>query len=306
MAESDSSNGVCRRLPPLTALRAFECAARRLSFRKAADELGVTPTAISHQVRLLEDVLGQPLFVRHVRRVALTPAAKSLFPVLRDGFDSFAAAIAHLRPLHSRPRVVLSATRLFTARRLVPALGAFSALHPGIDLHLHASDSVVDLLAGDADIAVRYGDGPFAGLVAERLMPERVGVLASPTLGISQPAHLFHVPLLHSDWTGPMEAPDWASWARQAGLSGLPVTTGVRLTDDSHALQAAIAGHGAVVSSLVLAAPEIRSRLLANPFGPVIEGGHYHIVATGRAILQSGVSQVRDWLRTFRCRDDLD
>ena len=303
MAEPASSTGAFRRLPPLNALRAFECAARRLSFRNAADELGVTPTAISHQVRLLEDILKQPLFVRHVRRVELTPAGMALFPVLREGFDSFAMAIAHIQPLRSRPRVVLSATRLFTARRLVPALGAFAAEHPEIDLHLHASDAVVNLSAGDADIVVRYGDGPFPDLEAEPLMPERVGVLASPALSIVEPSDLHGVPLLHSDWIGPMAAPDWASWARLAGISDLPVAAGLRLTDDSHALQAAIAGQGAVVSSLVLAAPDIQSGLLVNPFGPVIEGAQYHIVTAGNAPLRPEVSKVRDWLRTLRYGD---
>ncbi|VXD03614.1 LysR substrate-binding domain-containing protein [Sphingomonas sp. 8AM] len=306
MAELTSPVASSRRLPPLNALRAFECAARRLSFRKAADELGVTPTAISHQVRLLEDILEQPLFVRHVRRVALTQAGRALFPVLRDGFDSFASAIAQLHPQRSRSRVILSATRLFTARRLVPALGDFAADHPGIDLHLHASDGVVDLEAGDADIAVRYGNGPFPGLTSEPLMPERVGVLASPMLGIAQPSDLFRVPLLHSDWTGPMTAPDWARWARLAGISDLPVATGARLTDDSYALQAAIAGHGAVVSSLVLAAPEIRSGLLTHPFGPVIEEGLYQIVMANHAALRPEVLQVRDWLRAFRGDGVLD
>ena len=168
--------------------------------------------------------------------------------------------------------------------------------HPGIDLHLHASDAVVNLGAGDADIAVRYGSGPFPGLIAEPLMPECVGLLARPGLGIAEPSDLLDVPLLHSEWTGPMAAPDWANWARLAGISDLPVAAGVRLTDDSHALQAAIAGQGAVLSSLVLAAPEIRSGLLANPFGPVIKGGQYHIVTAGNARLRPKVSEVRDWL----------
>lgn len=303
MAEPESSVGAPRRLPSLNALRAFECAARRLSFQKAADELGVTPTAVSHQIRLLEDSLNQPLFVRHVRRVALTQAGRALYPVLRDGFDSFASVIAQLHPERSRRRVILSATRLFTARRLVPALGAFAVDHPGIDLHLHASDGVVDLEAGDADIAVRYGKGPYPSLTSEPLMPERVGVLASPRLGIARPSDLLHVSLLHSDWTGPMMAPDWAGWARLAGLPDLPVATGVRLTDDSLALQAAIAGHGAVMSSLVLATPEIRSGLLVHPFGPVFEEGFYYIVMAGRSTIRPEVLKVRDWLRAFRHDD---
>jgi LysR family transcriptional regulator, glycine cleavage system transcriptional activator len=166
----------------------------------------------ANRIRVYDDILKQPLFIRHIRRVALTPAGMALFPILRDGFDVVALIIAQLQRQRSRPRVVLSATPLFTARRLVAALGAFAAEHPRIDLHLHARDTVVNLDADDADIAVRYGDGPFPGFVTKPLMPECVGVLASPALGIVELSCLRGVPLLHSDWIGPMAAPDWASW----------------------------------------------------------------------------------------------
>src|SRR5688500_6844266 len=127
-----------RKLPPLAALRAFEAAARQQSFKRAASELAVTPTAISHQVKLLEETLGLPLFTRGVRRIDLTPEGQRLFPVLRDGFDRFDETLSELR----RPKreiLTLSATPLFTARWLVPRVDSFRELNPGVDQRLHAS-----------------------------------------------------------------------------------------------------------------------------------------------------------------------
>jgi LysR family glycine cleavage system transcriptional activator len=286
-----------RRLPPLAALRAFEAAARHLSFRGAAEELAVTPTAISHQIRLLEETLGMALFVRQVRRVTLTDAGQRLYPILRDGFDSFERAIMDLSPQSRRKAVTLTATTLFTARRLLPALGAFRSEHPTFDLRLHASDEPVDLHAGVADIAVRYGAGPFDGLVAEPLLSERFGVLCNPRLGISDAGDLKHATLIHTEWKRPGMAPDWRRWARLAGATDLAIEGGLRFTDDGHALQAAIAGHGVAIASLVLAQPEIEAGLLAHPFGPIIEGGTYHIVATPQNMACADVQAVREWLK---------
>ncbi|MBY6240136.1 LysR family transcriptional regulator [Methylosinus sp. Sm6] len=287
-----------RRLPPLATLRAFEAAARHLSFRRAADELLVTPTAISHQIRLLEEALGMALFVRQVRRVALTEAGQRLYPTLRDGFDAFERAIADLAPQHRRKAVTLAATTLFTARRLLPALGSFRSDHPEFDLRLHASDELVDLVSGVADIAVRYGAGPFDGLVAEPLLSERFGVLCSPSLRLSSPDDLRRATLLHVEWKQPSIAPDWRRWARLAGVTDLAVEEGPRLSEDGHALQAAIAGHGVAIASLVLAQPEIGARALVHPFGPVIEGETYHVVATLQKMACNDVRAVRDWLKT--------
>ena len=138
-------SGTGRRLPPLHALRAFEAAARHLSFKAAAEELAVTPTAISHQVRLLEDTLGLRLFERRARCVELTQEGRELYPVLRDGFDRFAWAIAQLRARRLRSVVTLSATVAFTARWLVPRAPSFHRANPRTDLRLHASDDPVDL-----------------------------------------------------------------------------------------------------------------------------------------------------------------
>jgi len=286
-----------RKLPPLAALRAFEAAARHLSFQKAARELAVTPTAISHQLRLLEATLGLPLFHRHVRRVSLTPAGVQLYPVLRDGLDDFARAIAGLSPSSQRSAVTISATTLFTARRLIPALGRFQAQWPQFALRLHASDDAVDLASGAADLAVRYGAGPFPGLVSEPLCQERFGVVCSPSLDLRDPADLTAARLIHSEWLRRDLQPNWRRWQALARVAGVNVEAGLRFTDESHAIQAAVAGQGVVITSLFLVEDEISRGVLVHPFGPVIEGHHYHLVATEENMASADVQAVRQWLK---------
>lgn len=298
MDEVNSAIARVRRLPPLAALRAFEAAARHLSFREAAAELAVTPTAISHQIRLLEETLGVPLFVRRTRRVALTEAGRRLFPTLRDGFDAFAHVIGELKP--RRQSVTVSATTQFTSRRLLPAVPVFNVRHPDIDLRLNANEAPVDIAAGAADIAVRYGGEIGAGLQSEPLLVERFGMLCSPMLGLTGPADLQRVPLLHTDWLRDT-TPDWHRWAKQAGIAGLKLDQGARFTNGDHAIQAAIAGQGAIIASLVLAEEEIRAGLLVQPFGPVIEGIYYQIVTRAEPP-RPEVAVVVNWLREVVAR----
>ncbi|WID96315.1 LysR substrate-binding domain-containing protein [Bosea vestrisii] len=286
-----------RKLPPLAALRAFEAAARHLSFQKAARELAVTPTAISHQLRLLEATLGLSLFDRHVRRVSLTPAGAQLYPVLREGLDSFARAIAELSLPSRRSAVTISATTLFTARRLIPALSLFQAQWPQFALRLHASDEAVDLASGAADVAVRYGAGPFAGLVSEPLWQERFGVVCSPALGLRDSADLTTATLIHSEWRRRDLQPDWRRWQALARVARLNVEAGLRFTDESHAIQAAVAGQGVVITSLFLVEDELSRGVLVHPFGPVIEGHHYHLVATEENMASADVQAVQQWLK---------
>lgn len=268
-----------------------------MSFQKAADELAVTPTAISHQLRLLEATLGLPLFERHVRRVSLTAAGARLYPVLRDGLDDFARAIAELSLQPQRSAVTISATTLFTARRLIPALGFFQQQWPQFALRLHASDEAVDLASGAADIAVRYGAGPFAGLVSEILCQDRFGVVCSPALGLRDPCDLTAATLIHSEWLRRDLQPDWRRWQALAQVPGLNVDAGLHITDESHAIQAAVAGQGVVITSLFLIEDELARGVLVHPFGPVIEGHHYHLVATERNMASADVQAVRQWLK---------
>lgn len=284
-------------MPSLGALRAFEAAARHLSFQKAAQELFVTPTAISHQIRELESSLGMPMFHRHIRRVTLTPAGRQLFPVLRQGFDAFAHAIAELYPQSRRSAVTVTAGTLFTARRLIPALGSFQQDYPGFQLRVHASEEIVDLNSGIADVAVRYGAGPYPGLVAEPLCRERFGVVCSPALGMDAPEDLRDVSLIHAEWRRGDYQPSWRKWCELAGMDGMDLDAGLTFTDDSHAIQAAIAGHGAAIASLPLVEDELARGVLVHPFGPVLEGEHYHFITTSENAACEDVRVVRDWLR---------
>ncbi len=287
-----------RKLPPLGALRAFEAAARHLSFKRAADELGVTPTAISHQLRQLEDILGQRLFARQIRKVTLTPAGEALYPVLRDGFESFAHAIERLRAGPRRQRLTLSATPAFVAKWLLPRLSDWQARHPGIDLHLHASETPVDLGAGSADAAIRYGRGDWPDLHSELLLPSHFAPVASPRLKLRKPADLNNQTLLHFDWRlRRRDTPTWKRWAEQAGIA-LDVSGGLRFSDESHAIQAAIAGQGVALLGLPLVAAELASGALVQPFGPVLQGDSYHLAVPPDRAQALEIAALRAWLRS--------
>lgn len=288
-----------RQLPPLSALRAFEAAARHLSFKRAAEELGVTPTAISHQIRQLEELLGVRLFERRTRQVLITPEGQLLYPVLRDGFDAFAKALDALTARPSRHVVTLSATTAFTARWLVPRIAAFREANPGIDLRLHASDEPVDFRSGVADAAIRYGRGPYPGLVTEELFSDRFAPVCSPRLGMRRKEDLRSRSLLHFEWRRvERDTPTWRLWLERAGLRGIDATGGTTFTDESHAIQAALAGQGIALLSLRLVDDDLRSGTLVQPFGPVLEGYRYHLVHPAEARARPEISALRAWLQS--------
>lgn len=287
-----------RRLPPLSALRAFEAAARHGSFKRAADELAVTPTAISHRIRVLEEHTGLQLFVRQVRQVTLTPAGIALYPVLRDGFDAIEAVLARLTQAHRRDRVTVSATHAFTAKWLVPRVARFHALHPDIDLQLHASDATVDLGAHGVDIAIRYGNGPYPGLAAEVMFADVYAPVANPILGVRAIDAPPSVPLIHFDWKKAAPGnPTWEHWHAQADLSWDTSRGQLRYSDEGHAIQAAVAGQGIALLSLALVADEIAAGYLVQPFGPAIPGYTYHLVMRADPALGPAARAVAHWLR---------
>jgi LysR family glycine cleavage system transcriptional activator len=287
-----------RRLPPLPALRAFEAAARHMSFKRAAAELGVTPTAISHQIRQLEDHVGRRLFERRPRRLVLTPDGQLLFPVLRDGLDAFANAVAALAGARKRGVVTLSATTAFTARWLVPRVASFHAANPDLDLRLHASDDPVDFSAGAADAAVRYGAGLYPGLASEELFRDSFAPVCSPHLGVRTPDDLRRHSLIHFEWRRlARDTPVWGLWLARAGLAGIDPRAGLTFTDESHAIQAAIAGHGIALLSRVLVADELAGGALIQPFGPVLDGYRYALVHPQGAERSPKIAAIRTWIR---------
>ncbi len=260
-----------RRLPPLTQLRAFEAAARHRSFKRAALELSVTSAAISHQVRELESSIGVLLFERRTREVVPTASALRLYPVLRDGFDAFAAALHALAAGESRT-VTLSTTPAFATQWLLPRLPQLQRLHPGIELRLHASDDAVDLAVDDVDLAVRYGDGPFPDHEALRFADDRLLPVASPALGLRAPPDLAGHRLIHFDWRRDAgKRPTWKTWMWAAGMEHADASHGLRFSEVAHAIQAAVAGQGVALLNEVLVADALARGVLVAPFGPQLE-----------------------------------
>jgi LysR family transcriptional regulator, glycine cleavage system transcriptional activator len=287
-----------RRLPPLSSLRAFEAAARHGSFKRAADELAVTPTAISHRIRVLEDHTGLKLFVRQVRQVTLTDAGAQLYPVLRHGFDAIETVLARLTQANRRERVTVSATHAFTAKWLVPRVARFHASHPDIDLHAHASDETVDFDAHGVDIAVRYGNGPYPGLATEVMFADAYAPVVNPMLGVRTIADLQSVPLIHFDWKKVSAAnPTWETWFARTGMEWHPSRGQLRYSDEGHAIQAAVAGQGVALLSLALVADEIAAGYLAQPFGPALPGYTYHMAMRADPPPGTAAQAVADWLR---------
>lgn len=289
-----------RKLPPLGALRAFEAAARRASFKHAADELHVTPTAISHQIRALEDGLGVKLFERQTRKVRLTAAGQQLFPAVRDGLDGMERAVLAVQR-SGRPHVAtLTSTVAFMARRLAPLAGQFRAAHPDWTLRLDASDQIVDL-DHDADAAIRYGSGSYPGLVVEPLFGDRFAPVCSPALNLATVQDLKHATLVHFEW-GPAarddaRAPVWRHWLAQAGVEVADAQAGLRFTDEIHAVQATIAGQGVGLLSLTLVAEELASGALVQPFELALESFRYDLVYSERAVERPATRLLRDWVR---------
>lgn len=284
-----------RPLPPLTALRAFEAAARWGSFKQAASELALTPTAVSHQVRALEDRLGLRLFERRTRLVVLTEAGRKLGASLNDAFDRMAEAIDAVKP--RRASVTIATTPAFAAQWLLPRWHALAGAHPHIDLRLHADNGLVDLHGGTADLAIRYGKGgPYAGLQTNVLLADRFMPVASPSLTLRSPKDLARHALIHFEWHRPDAGhPSWALWFAQAGVKPCGLQD-LRFTDESHAIQSAVAGQGVALLSEVLVRDEVRRGLLRMPFGPVLEGMVYHLVWPA-APVKPEVDEVARWIR---------
>lgn len=287
-----------RHLPPLASLRAFEAAARLVSFKRAAAELHVTPTAISHQVRQLEEMLGTRLFERRTRQVVLTPEAQVLLPVLRESFDAIARTIDGLSRRPRRTTLTLSATPAFAAKWLVPRIAEFHAARPDIDLTLLATLEVVDVNSGPADLALRYGEGPYDDLIAVPLTTDRFAPVANPRLGITGPDDLASATLIHSEWhRSDPRNPTWRRWLKIAGVDGVDPAAGIRFSDETHAIQAAVAGAGIALHSLLLVADELKAGTLVTPFGPEIDGFTLHLVRGRDRPRTEAMAAVEAWLR---------
>ena len=287
-------------LPPLASLRAFEAAARHCSAKLAAHELSVTPTAISHQVRQLEDTLGVALFIRQPRQLVLTPQGRELQAVLSESFGAMAQAVARLRAPPARKVVTLSTMPAVAARWLLPGVGALRAAHPQLDLHIHASHEAVPLDGVSADVAIRYGHGKWPGLVAEKLFDNVFAPACSPALKLRRRGDLRRHTLLHFSVPRSRNQPGtWAAWQRQAQVPGLDVSAGPVFSDETHTVSAALQGQGVALMSLALIADELRAGTLVRPFGPVLQGLPFYLVCPEARRSEPAVAAVFEWVRAL-------
>jgi LysR family transcriptional regulator, glycine cleavage system transcriptional activator len=292
-----------RRLPPLNALRAFEAAARHLSFTKAAEELHVTQAAISHQVRALEEYLGVQLFRRQNRAVLLTDAAQLSLPRLRDAFDQLAEAVESIRASDSENLLTVSVTPSFAAKWLVPRLDSFRKAYPDLEVRIDASTQLVDFARDNIDAAIRYGSGRYGGLVSELLMDVEVSPVCSPRLlegekPLATPSDLRWHRLLHTDWASQRgEEPDWRMWLLAAGVRDIDWSKGPQFNDWMLAMQAAIEGQGVVLGRSALVANDIAGGRLVRPFNVSVPGKFaYYLVYPEPAAKRAKVAAFRDWL----------
>ena len=291
-------------LPPLGALRAFEAAARHMSFSKAADELHVTPAAISHQIHALEQDLGVTLFHRMNRSVELTASARVLLPGLTEAFAGIQSSVRRLRAHNDTGALTVTASPSLAAKWLVLRLHRFQEQHSEVDVRISATDAVVDLAKGDYDIAIRYGAGRYPGLEVELLLENEVFPACSPQLlangpPLRAPEDLPAHALIHdqADERDPL-VPTWSMWLKAAGVAKVPATSGLSFNNMHLALDAAIAGHGVVLAQSTIAAGDLAAGRLVRLFTLALPDQFaYYIVTAPGALERPKVRAFRDWLR---------
>ena len=286
-----------RRLPPLNALKAFEAAARHLSFTKAAEELFVTQAAISHQIKALEENLSMKMFRRKNRTLLLTEEGQSYFLDIKDIFSSLSQATEKLLSRTASGTLTVASQPSFAIQWLVPRLAQFSELHPEIDVRIKAIDLDKGFLNDDVDIAIYYGRGLWPGINAEKLRDEYLIPVCSPSLltgdkPLNKPSDLAKHTLLHD-----LSRKDWKNWCRQTGVVSLNVNHGPIFSLSSLVMQAAIYGQGVALGYSVFARPEIEAGRLVCPFDEfLMSKDAYYIVSEESQSELGKIKAFRQWM----------
>ncbi|WNJ80294.1 LysR substrate-binding domain-containing protein [Cedecea neteri] len=295
-----------RRLPPLTAIRAFDAVARHSSFKAAAEEIGVTPTAISHQIRLLEDSLEQRLFTRSARGVALTAAGEILFRASGNMFTMLSEAVESIATISHPGTLTLSTTSNFLTNWLVPRLPSLHQQHPSLELRFHSGVALADLHGKMADCAVRYSMQADETLDSTLLHSDSFVLVASPQLKLRSVKDLPGMTLFHIDNRHvPSPEPSWQHWKSVFGPEDLDVQSGIHFDDETHAIQAAIAGQGILLASELLIRRALQQGLLHIALPGALPGANYYFVTSHEKARREDVGQVRAWLKQAFEADEL-
>ena len=292
-----------RPIYPLNALRAFEASARHLSFVKAADELSVTPAAVSHQVKKLEEFLGFPLFRRQSRGLLLVESGQSLLSELSEVFLQLDKAMERVIDHDSRGTLTLSVAPTFAVMWLIPRLQQFYALYPDIDVRISTGLGLIDFQRDDFDAAIRLGSGQWFGLETIKLFEESVSPMCSPRLlegpdAMRSPDDLRNQVLLHNhSMDYDPDAPTWEKWLEAAGATGVDASRGTHFSLPDHGLQAAIDGAGVVLGWRFLSAKDIAAGRVVEPFDLTLPlGSSFFLVYPEAHSLRPNIVAFRDWL----------
>jgi LysR family transcriptional regulator, glycine cleavage system transcriptional activator len=299
-----------RKLPPLRPLRAFEAAARHHSFSAAANELGVTPTAISHQIRRLEEACGVRLFQRRPRPLLLTSAGARLYPALRNGFDALASAVALLAEDDVQAPLRVTSPSAFASKWLVPQLPKWREQNPTVALEIIGTDAVLDVRADAADVAIRYARKPPPDYVVQEVFRDAYVPVCSPRLierhgPIERAADLLRFPLIHYDWiTRDPEAPTWQHWlsvARSIDPDFRPPEKvwDLSFREELHAIDAVVGGQGVAICSDVVVSNELRNGLLVKAHPLSLPGYGFYIVSMAHSPRAPAIEAFSAWMRAL-------
>jgi LysR family transcriptional regulator of beta-lactamase len=260
---------------PLNALRAFESAARHLSFTRAALELNVTQAAVSQQVRMLEERLGTALFKRLPRGLGMTDEGLALRPVLSDAFDRIEAVLKRFEGGHFHEVLTVGVVGTFAVGWLMPRLKSFRDTHPFVEMRLLTHNNLVDLATEGLDFAIRFGDGTWPGSLATKLFDAPLTVLCTAEIAqrVTEPADLAHETLLRS-----YRADDWMNWFAAAGIPPRPIR-GPIFDSSRLMVEAAMQGAGVALAPAVMFEQELRTQRLVRPFDVEVHAGSYWLTS---------------------------
>jgi LysR family transcriptional regulator, glycine cleavage system transcriptional activator len=292
------------RIPGLSTLKTLEAAGRLMSFTKAAGELGVTPAAVSHQIREFEDQLGVRLFQRTSRSMRHTPAGRMLHETVAEALDSISRTVARLQRAGSKKRLKVTSYPSITAKWLVPRLDRFLEIAPDVDVRIDVSQAPLDFARDDIDIAIRFGDGVYPGMKVDRLFDETIFPVCSPSLlsgsrPLRQPQDLMQHTLIHVDWGDQWLWPNWRTWMLAAGVRDFNEHRGLHFSLTSLAIQAAIDGHGVALGDSTLVADDIAAGRLVQPFSVALKAPPqlaYYVIAPLETTEEPMVRTFRDWV----------
>lgn len=294
-----------RHIPGLQSLKAFDASARHLNFTRAAAELNVTPAAVSHQIKELEDAVGVPLFQRTSRHMQLTRQGQVLKPAVADALEGITRALQKIRQVENPTQVRVTASPSIAAKWLVPRIDRFLESMPGADVRIDVSSEPLDFDREDIDVAIRFGEGIYPGLVVEKLFHDTLFPVCSPELlkgakPLREPKDLLQFTLIHLDWEAQGAVwPNWRMWMLAAGVKDFNDTRGLHFSQTSLAVQAAVDGHGVALGDSTLVADDLASGRLVKPFELSLRSPAqfaYHLITRRDTAERPMTKAFRNWI----------